>query len=344
MSARAVFWISAALIVYVYVGYPLLLAAASRLRSRPVRRRPGWEPTVSVIIAAHDEARHIDAKLDNCLELDYPPRKLEVVVSLDGPTDGTDEIVRRRAARDSRIKVCASPERRGKAAALNRAFLHATNEVLLFTDARQRLEPDVARTLVESLADPEVGSVSGELLLLDEQGREAGESVGLYWRYEKTLRRMESDLHSMLGATGALYAVRRRDVAPIPEQTILDDMMIPLRTVLAGKRAVFEPRARAYDRVSPPEWEYRRKVRTLAGNYQLLQLMPELLHPGRNPVFTQLVSHKVGRLVVPWCLLALYLSSAWVQEGIYALAFQAQTVWYGLALLIPLMIRKDGDR
>lgn len=339
---RAIFWVSAGVIVYVYVGYPLLLAAWARWRSRPVRRR-AWEPTVSVVLAAHDEAAHIGAKLDDCLSLDYPADKLDVVVALDGPGDGTDHIVRGRAAREPRLTACGLPRRRGKAAALNRALASTTGEVLVLTDARQKIDSGAVRVLVEALSDPDVGSVSGELVLLDDDGHEAGEGVGLYWRYEKELRRLESGIHSMLGATGALYAIRRRDVAPIPEDTILDDMLIPLRTVLQGKRALFEPRARAYDRVSTPEWEYRRKVRTLTGNYQLLRLMPELLHPGRNPVFLQLLSHKVGRLLVPWCLLALYVSSALLQTGVYAFAFQAQTAFYGLALVGPLMIRKDGD-
>lgn len=339
---RITFWVSAVIILYVYLGYPLLLVAWSRLARRPVRKRE-WEPTVTVVIAAHDEAGHIGAKLDNCLALEYPPAKLRVVVALDGPSDGTDRIVRSRAAREPRIGVCGSSLRAGKAAALNRAIARARGEVVIFTDARQMLHPGAVRCLLASLSDPSVGSVSGELVLLDEEGREAGEGVGLYWRYEKALRKMESEVHSMLGATGALYAVRRADLSPLPEATILDDMLIPLRAVLRGKRALFEPRARAYDRVSPPEWEYRRKVRTLMGNYQLLRLMPELLSPGRNPVFVQLMSHKVGRLLVPHCLVALYVSSAILGDGLYAVAFHAQTLWYGLALAALVVIRKEGE-
>lgn len=339
---RTIFWTSAGIILYVYLGYPLLLAAWSRWRRRPPRRRR-WEPSVSVVIAAHDEAEHIAAKLDDCLALEYPASKLDVVVALDGPDDGTDRIVQRYAEREPRIRACFSKHRRGKAAALNLALARADGEVLVFTDARQRLDPAAVRELVTSLADGDVGSVSGELVLVDERGREAAEGVGIYWRYEKRLRRMESDIHSMLGATGALYAVRRADVEPLPEETILDDMLVPLRIVLRGKRAIFEPRARAYDRVSPPEWEYRRKVRTLMGNYQLLRLMPDLLRPRRNPVFLQLLSHKVGRLLVPHCMVALYVSSALLLGGVYELAFHAQTAWYGLALIGPLMIRKDGE-
>lgn len=339
---RTIFWTSAGIILYVYVGYPLLLAAWSRWRRRPVHRR-SWEPTVSVVIAAHDEAEHIAAKLDDCLALEYPASKLDVVVALDGPDDGTDRIVQRYAEREPRIRACFSKHRRGKAAALNLALARADGEVLVFTDARQRLDPQAVRELVATLADEDVGSVSGELVLVDEEGREASECVGLYWRYEKGLRQMESHVHSMLGATGALYAIRRDDVAPLPEGTILDDMLVPLRAVLRGKRAVFEPRARAYDRLSPPQWEYQRKIRTLTGNYQLLRLMPDLLRPRRNPVFVQLLSHKVGRLLVPHCLLALYVSSALLLDGFYALAFHAQTAWYGLALIGPLLIHKEGE-
>lgn len=335
--AVALFWISVAVILYVYVGYPLLLTALRAARHRRVRRRP-WEPRVTVVIAAHNEADHIVAKLDNCLSLDYPADRLRVVVSLDGPTDGTDEAVAGYAFHP-RVILCGSRRRRGKAAALNRALRHLDGEIVVFTDARQRLDSRAVRRLVAVLADPDVGAVSGELLLLGRDGDESSDGVGLYWRYEKRLRRMESDLHSMLGATGALYAVRRELVAPIPEETILDDMLIPLRAVLTGRRAVFEPHARAYDRVAPPTREYARKVRTLTGNYQLLALMPGLLSPRRNPVFFQLMSHKVGRLLVPYFLAVLYVSSAVLHEGIYAVALVAQTAFYALALAGPLLAR-----
>lgn len=325
------FWLSLAAVVYVYVGYPLLAALWSRLVRRPVERG-AWEPSVSVVIAAHNERGTIGAKIDNCRRLDYPADKLEVVVSLDGPTDGTDRVARASAAgAGCAVRVVGSARHEGKAAALNRAVAAARGEVLVFCDARQRVEPGAIRELVADLADPSVGAVTGELVLLDEDGHQATDGVGLYWRYEKALRSMESRIHSTVGATGALYAVRRELFRPIPDRAILDDVIVPMGAVLAGKRTIYEPRARVFDRVSPPELEFRRKVRTLAGNFQLLALCPELLVPGRNPVFVQLVSHKLGRLLAPHFLLLLLLSNLFLREGFFLLFLIAQCSWYLLA-------------
>jgi hypothetical protein len=203
--------------------------------------------------------------------------------------------------------------------------------VLVFCDARQRLAAYAVRALVADLADPAVGAATGELLLLDEREREAKDGVGLYWRYEKALRAMESEVHSTVGATGALYALRRELFTPLPEDTLLDDVLVPLRAVLAGRRTVFEPRARAYDGVCAPEQEFRRKLRTLVGNFQLVRELPELLSPRRNPVFVQFVSHKLGRLVVPYALVALFTSNLVLRQGFYGLALAAQCVFYLLA-------------
>ncbi|HUP41805.1 MAG TPA: glycosyltransferase family 2 protein [Thermoanaerobaculia bacterium] len=331
---EAVFWTSFFVVSYVYVGYPLLVAVWSRCARRPVCKGD-WQPTVSLVIAAHNERETIVRKLDNCLELDYPADKLEVVVSLDGPTDGTDRVVLERCAGTAGsgrpVRVVRSVRHEGKAAALNRAVAAATGQVLVFCDARQRIEPQAVRELVADLADPSVGAVTGELMLLDDDEREAADGVGLYWRYEKLLRSMESRIHSTVGATGALYAIRRELYQTIPGQAILDDVFVPMAAVLAGKRTVFEPLARALDHVCPPELEFRRKVRTLAGNFQLLALMPELLQPWRNPVFVQFLSHKLGRLLAPHFLLLLLLSNLLLRDGFYLLFLVGQCSFYLLA-------------
>ena len=323
-----VFWASLLLIGYVYVGYPLLLGVWSRLRRRPVHRE-GWEPRVSLILAVWNERDTIAAKIGNCRELEYPAEKLEIVISLDAPTDGTDRIVA--GYRDPSIRVVTSSRHEGKAAALNRAVREATGEILVFCDARQRIEPGALHELVEDLADPTVGAVTGELMLSEDGCQESADGVGLYWRYEKALRSMESRIHSTLGATGALYAIRRELFRPIPESAVLDDVIVPMRVVLAGKRIVFEPRARVWDRVCPPEQEFGRKVRTLAGNFQLFELMPDLLRPGKNPVFLQFVSHKVGRLIVPYLLVALFLSNLLLEGPFYRLLLGGQIAFYLMA-------------
>jgi hypothetical protein len=185
---------------------------------------------------------------------------------------------------------------------------------------------------VANFADASVGAVSGELVLLDEQAKESSDAVGAYWRYEKALRAMESDIHSVPGATGAIYAIRRELFAPLSTETILDDVVIPMRIVLAGKRVIFDPAARAYEVASgSTKLEYERKKRTLAGNYQLFAEMPELLAPWRNPIFVQLVSHKLGRLLVPYCLAALFISNLFLLHGAYLAALVGQVLWYALA-------------
>lgn len=328
---EAVFWTSLALIAYVYVGYPLLLAAWSRLAPRPVRREQ-WEPTVSLVIAARNERGTIAGKLESCLALDYPPEKLQVVLSLDAPEDGTDRIAQGYRREHPEMILVESARHDGKAAALNRGVARASGEVVVFCDARQQIAAGAVRELVASLADPEVGAVTGELVLLDGDGGQAADGVGLYWRYEKAMRAMESRIDSTVGATGALYAIRRELFEPLPRRAILDDVIVPMRAVLAGRRTVFEPRARAFDRVSPPDVEFRRKVRTLAGNFQLLTLMPELLLPWHNRILLQFVSHKLGRLGVPYLLVLLLLSNALLIEvWFYAAAFAGQCLWYLLA-------------
>src|SRR5579863_915979 len=334
--ATIIFWISLVGVAYVYIGYPLVLMAWRRLAGRPVRKR-SHEPTVSLVIAMGNEAGNVLPKMRNCRDLDYPPDKLQVIVSLDAPTDSTYELLRDRVSPG--VTIVFSPIRGGKAAAVNRGVAAATGEILVFGDASQRLEPNALRELVANFADESVGAVSGALILLDEHAREACDGAGAYWRYEKALRAMESDIHSVPGATGAIYAVRRSLFAPLSAGTILDDVVVPMRIVLGGHRAVFDPAARAYDAVSDSaECEYRRKRRTLTGNYQLLAEMPELLSCRRNPIFVQFISHKVGRLLVPYCLAALFISNLFVMHGAYPAAFAAQVLFYCTAAagrLIP---------
>jgi cellulose synthase/poly-beta-1,6-N-acetylglucosamine synthase-like glycosyltransferase len=341
MYAQIIFWGSLIFIAYVYVGYPLALLVWSTWARRTVLRRHS-EPTVTMIIAAHNERLAIARRIENCLALDYPKDKLEIIISLDGPTDGTETVVS--AYRNKGIRILHSPVHAGKAGALNRALLEAGGEILLFGDARQVFASNAIRELVASFADPQVGAVSGELVLLDEHGGEAKDAIGLYWRYEKKLRMMEGQIHSVVGVTGAIYAIRRELAEPLPEDAILDDVILPMRAVLRGRRAVFEWRARAFDRVSPsPEVEYQRKIRTLMGNYQLILEMPELLVPWRNPVFLQFVSHKLGRLLAPYAFLALAVSNLFLR-GYYLIPLAVQGIWYFLVLVGIFISRSPGPR
>jgi biofilm PGA synthesis N-glycosyltransferase PgaC len=342
--AETVLWLSLLCIIYVYVGYPLVLMTWRRVMRRKVDKH-AWEPAVSLIIAMHNEEHNVRPKLRNCFEMDYPAGRLQIIISLDAPTDGTEALVRQ--YQDQGVEIISSPIRRGKAAALNSAMTIARGEIVLFADARQLFDSQAVRELVANFADPSVGAVSGELLLLDQDGRQSKNAVGLYWRYEKALRGMESDIHSVPGTTGAIYAIRRNLFTPLPPNTVLDDVVTPLRIVLAGKRAVFDSAARAYDSVTEsPEVEYQKKRRTLMGNYDLLTEMPELLLPWRNPIFIQFVSHKLGRLIVPYCLAALFVSNFFILHGLYLTLLAGQMLFYLLACagwLISVQRASRGD-
>lgn len=294
-------------LAHVFVGYPLWVAALARWWPRRVRSL-AWAPRVTAVVAVHDGASHIEAKLAGLLALDYPHGLLDVVVACDGCTD--DTAARCRRLGDERIRVLEFDVRRGKAACLNDAVAQAGGEVLLMTDVRQRLEPDALLRLVANLGDPAVGAVSGELRLFDAQTGFA-RGIDAYWRYEKLIRRAESRSGSVVGVSGALYAIRRELFRPLPPGTVLDDVLVPMQVAAAGQRVVFEPQAVAWDGTSQqPQEEQRRKIRTLAGNYQLVQLAPWLLLPWRNPLWFRFVSHKLLRLLAPWLLLGLALAAA----------------------------------
>ncbi len=335
------FWLSFCFVVYVYIGYPALLALLRKAIWRPVRKQY-CEPEVSIIIAAYNERQTIEKKLRNCLALDYPKRKLQILVGLDGPTDGSEFLVWKYAARG--VEMVHSKEHRGKAAVLNRAIKRARGEIIIFADSRQIFERSAIRELVANFSDPTVGAVSGELLLTREGDIEDSSDVGLYWRYEKAIRFMESGIHSVPGATGAIYAIRRELYSDIPEDTLLDDVLIPMQIVLGGKRAVFDPEAKAYDMVACcPMAEYGRKVRTLTGNYQLLVQTPKLLLPWRNPIFFQLLSHKLGRLLVPYALITLMVANLFILHGIYAVIFSLQAALYSCAAAGHWMSKRDQE-
>jgi cellulose synthase/poly-beta-1,6-N-acetylglucosamine synthase-like glycosyltransferase len=339
----ALFWLSAFVVVYVYLAYPVLLALWARLRPRPVTA-DDKTPAVSIIIAARNEADRLGARIENLLALDYPRRQVQIVVVSDGSTDGTAEVLRRYRPAVDALYLTAG----GKARALNAGVARARHELLVFTDARQHFAADALRRLVSPFADSTVGGVSGELILDAEQGETAGiaEGVGGYWRYEKWLRRQESTIGSTLGATGAIYALRKHLWQPLPEQTILDDVLAPMRAVLASTRVVFEAGARAFDQAVSAPAELRRKIRTLAGNFQILWLEPRLLNPFANPVWLQYLSHKVGRLIVPYALIVLLFSSAALgrTSPFYALAFVGQLAFYALALYGAYLDRRDRQR
>lgn len=330
-SEVALFWLAAVVLGYTYAGYPALVWTWARLRARPTRPAP-VEPSVTVLVVAHDEAPRIGARIANLLSLEYPRPSCDIVVGVDGSSDGTAE--RARAYEGAGVRVVAFARRRGKPAVLNELVPTARGEIVVLADARQRFEESALRALVRPFGDPGVGAVSGELILArNEQGTAVGDGVGAYWRYEKFIRKHESRIHSTIGATGAIYAIRRELFESIPEDTIADDVVIPMRIVRRGYRVLFEPGARAYDRVAATaREEFTRKVRTIAGAFQLFARERWLLSPLRNRLWLQTVSHKGIRLLTPFCLMAaLGANLSLVDQPFYLLAFAAQICFYASA-------------
>lgn len=332
--SKILFWVAAALLAYVYVGYPAVLALWARRKGRRSGPVPAAAegPRVSIVLPTHNDASHIAAKIECLLSLHYPAELLEILVVSDGSTDGTDSIAATYTSRG--VRLIQYPERRGKPHALNAGVAAAGGDLLIFTDARQPIDADAVRLLTRHFGDPAVGVVSGALIFRRHGASAIEEGMDLYMRYEFWLRERESEIDSMLGATGALYAIRRELWSPVPEEVLLDDMYTPMRIVLSGKRAILEPMARAYDEPAPDAGlEFRRKVRTLTGNFQLIRHLPDLLSPRRNRVWFQFGSHKLLRLVAPYLLILLMASSAALSSHpLYRFFFAAQSLFYILAV------------
>jgi poly-beta-1,6-N-acetyl-D-glucosamine synthase len=326
-----IFWLSSAFIAYTYAGYLIWLWMRAKLRPWPVRRGP-VEPAVSIVMAVHNEERVLERKLQNLLQLNYPAERCQIVVVSDGSSDRTEEILHQHAG-NPRLYSVMNQLPRGKAVALNSGIEMCQGEIVVFTDARQMIEADALRLLMQNFADPEVGCVSGELMLGDAGTGESGRGMGIYWRIEKKVRELEAASDSVVGATGALYAARRELLTEIPDGTILDDVYLPMQVARQGKRVVFDVRARAWDHPDlGGRREFARKVRTLGGNYQLLRLAPWLFR-GSNRIRFEFISHKLLRLVIPFALLAALLSCMFLGSPFYRLCLVLQVVFYALGLL-----------
>jgi len=319
--------------IYVLAGYPLLLRWLAPRRARPVQRQP-IEPTVSLIIAVYNGERFLETKLQSVLALEYPADKLEIIVASDGSTDRTDEIAGRFA--DRGVILLRLP-RGGKPAAVNAAIGQARGEILVMTDVRQPLEPASVARLVENFADPTVGVASGELLIRAGSSQQEAD-IGLYWRFETWMRETLSSIDSMFGATGPFYALRRGLAVPVPVDALLDDVYLPLAAYFRGYRLIVDSRARAYDIPTSLDTEFRRKIRTLAGNYQILRAYPALLGPG-NRMWVHFMSYKFGRLLLPWLLLIFAAASWGLPAPWRGVALAGQAAFYALALADPWIFR-----
>lgn len=348
----ATFWISLLFIIYAYIGYPLLLLICAKYYPKPVHKfKQDDEPFVSIVIAARNEEKNILDRVNNLLDQCYSPDNMEIIIVSDGSSDRTVDITERLIQDNSKenkndqevsslIKLIKLEKNMGKPYALNVGAENAVGEYIVFTDARQRFEQNAIRELVANFSDPLVGCVSGELVFNENSNTTIKAEMGAYWKYEKWIRKLESSSGSVVGVTGAIYAIRRKLFKPIPNQTLLDDVLIPMNVVLKGYRVIFDSKAIAYDAFSIDiSKEKKRKLRTLSGNWQLIDLNPGLFSKDKNPIWWRFVSHKILRLFVPFVLPIIFVISCYCKNGFYTMVLIFQIIIYTffiIGILLPI--------
>lgn len=332
---QALFWLASGLVAWTYVGFPAVALIRARVRPRPVQAAD-VTPTVTVVLAAHDEAAAIGGRVDDLLRQDYPADRFRIVVASDGSTD--DTVAEARRAGDPRVDVLDLP-RVGKATALNSAVAHAQGEVLVFTDANTAFATDAIRRLVRPFADPEVGGVAGDQVYLRSQPVDDGAAnVGErgYWDLDRIVKHAESLGGSVISATGAIYAIRRELFVTVPEG-VTDDFVTSTRVIQQGRRLVFEPTARAFEPTAGSgSREYRRKVRIMTRGLRGVAAVRSLLDPRRSGFYAiQLLTHKVLRrvMVIPLGAIAIASVALWSDGILYRTAALGQIAVYGLGLV-----------
>ena len=338
-AAEMMFWLSALALLYIYAGYPLLLSIISALR--PLKVRTGdKQPTVSLIITAYNEELDLSAKLENTLALDYTPDLMEIIVASDCSTDRTDEIVRKYSSQG--VRLIRQRERLGKTAAQNTAVAEAQGEIILFSDATSLYQPDVVRVLMRSFADPTVGCVAGRLVYIDPSDSRVGRGARSYWSYESFLKKHESRVCSLIGASGCLYAVRRSAYVPLYHEAC-SDFIIATKMVEQGLRAVYEPNAICTEETNRrSDNELKMRVRVIAQTFTDLWRHRAMLNPIRSGFYAvQLLSHKVMRYLVPFFLLALLAASATLASDFlfYRMLLACQLAGYACGAVAWLLDR-----
>ncbi len=331
-----IFFDALLLAAWTFAGYPMLAVWLARRRETTPVPNTAELPDVTVVVAARNEAGRIGARVANLLDSDYPTAKLRVLIIDDGSSDATAAAAL--ANGDPRVQVLSLPESLGKAGALNAAMSRVNTPVTVFADARQAFSANAIAALASAFSDARVGVAAGHLVLA------GNESSGFYWRIESALRQAESTLGWAHAASGAIYAIRTPLYQPLPDGLLLDDVWIPLQARKRGFRIVNVPQAQAVEpQAVAPAAEFRRKLRTLVGNWQLMTAAPWLLNPLQNPVFFPWLSHKLARLLAPWALLAALIASMVSTTPWMRWALMAQLLAYAIAtaaLLAPRAARR----
>jgi len=340
-TAAVLFWISAALIAYGYIGYPMLARLLSRIVPQPVKKGGGAVP-VTFIIAAYNEEKNIAAKIENTLALSYPRNCLDIVVAADGSTDETVRIAQRYASLG--VRVLHKPRREGKTSAIDRAAATSRADILFFSDANTVYNENAVLHMVRNFADPSVGGVSGRKIVLDNAARGATAGEKAYWEYEVSLKMSESLLGSIVTADGEIFAMRRSLFKPIPAHIVHDDMYLTLTIVKAGRRVVYEHEATSAEFASPTLTdEFHLKVRYASAGFQIVATFPSVLLNPLRPFAWAFFSHKVLRWLAPVFLLtALFASAAAAPTPLYLAAFIVQCVLYGLAATGAVLNSRRG--
>ena len=338
---EVIFWLSVAAVGYAYVGYPLLLTLISLIRPKPVRSQD-WTPSVSVIIAAYNEERDLAAKLENTLALDYPKSQLEIIVTSDCSSDRTDEIARSFAARG--VRLHRQEERLGKTAAQNAAVTKARGEIIVFSDATTHYQPDVLRLMMPAFADPSVGCATGRVIYQDVKDSSVGAGTQSYWNYEFFLKKHESNVCSLIGVCGCMYAVRKSAYVPLYHEAG-SDFVIATTMVEQGLRAVYVPEAVCMEEPNrQAKKELAARVRIISQTFSDLWRNRGMLNPFRSGFYAvELWSHKIMRYLVPVFLIAIFITSGFLapRNMFYAALFVGQVAFY-LAALVSWLLEKAG--
>jgi cellulose synthase/poly-beta-1,6-N-acetylglucosamine synthase-like glycosyltransferase len=340
-AAQVIFGASVAALFYVYVGYPLLVYAVSRLRPKTVKRRE-YAPNVTILITAYNEENVIREKLKNTFEIDYPPEKLEILIASDGSTDRTDEIVRKFSARG--VKLFRQEGRKGKTYTQNKAVETATGEIILFSDATTMYRQNVLREMLPNFADESVGCVAGKLIYVDHTKSNVGKGARSYWNYETFLKEAESRACSLIGASGCLYAVRRSAYQPMYAEAC-SDFLICTVVYRQGLRSVYEPNAVCTEETNrQADKEMRMRVRVISQTFTDLWRNREMLNPFRSGFYAvELFSHKVLRYAVPLFLILILISSLVLAfHSLFFTVIYALQVLFYLAAFIGWILEKKN--
>lgn len=326
--STTIFWVCLLFILYTYIGYPLIIWMLSKTRTKVTVIIEGYEnwPDISIVVPVYNEVPNIRKKIENLESLNYPKDKVQIIFVSDGSTDNTNEFL----SSYKNIKFISYEKRQGKPTALNTAVENISTEIIVFTDVRQKLDKNAVKYLIKRLMIPGIGAVSGELCH-EESTTNIGKNVGIYWLYEKWIRKSESRFSSTAGVTGALYAIHKKNYRMLRKDTLLDDFEIPIHIIKMKLRVVLESQAKLYDQSQEDILgEKKRKVRTLTGNFQSYMWNLWLFIPWINPILFQFLSHKVFRLIVPYAMF-LQLVSSLISHGVfYTFIFWFQVLFYSL--------------